>query len=102
MAIRYGTVRNDVMQGTDDPDLFVFRARDFRDGALDRVMGFDPAEDHIAFRGLNVHYSVGRYFDNYSDNVLDGMQIDAYADSGAHLTIKLVGVLEWLPDGAIL
>lgn len=103
MATRhYGTMRNDVMHGTDDADVFVFRTRDFRNGAVDRVLGFDPAEDVIEFRGLGVHYSVGRYFENYADSILDGTRIDAYSDSGAHLTIKLVGVLEWLPDGAIL
>lgn len=91
---------NDTLYGGPGADTFVFNTNE---GGTDRIMDFNVAEgDRIMFRDdVTVHYSTGRYFENYADSVLDGLQIDAYGRG--HSTIKLVGVLDYfqLPDGVI-
>ena len=122
MAIRFGSPRADRIIGTDGNDIiiagrgndeitggpgrdiFVFFPRDFNSGDHDRILDFTVGEDTIWFRHGGVHYSQGLYFEDYSDSILDGLRINAYDGLGQHLTIYLVGLLDYfqLPLGSIV
>jgi Ca2+-binding RTX toxin-like protein len=95
---------NDTLTGGAGRDVFVFYPGDFNAADVDRITDFNPAEDFIWFRFGGVHYATGQYFEDYSDTELDGLMINAYDEIGQHLTIKLVGLLDYfqLPPGTIV